>query len=748
MGLILSVLVVCVGVYKFIQVYGDPDRKLSYEKNTPCRTDNVSKNSETDRPPPRVQLCRDFLSHEDVEIECTSRVLTQDSAGTSTRRFLVTEKDEDRSRTPSPRKFLITREDENDPNLREFLIARGKPKDNPDTQRFVLIDTKDDFRDTSPLPLPKKFVITQESSSINQETLQSLKQGIGIGFNSLRYMGKNIDDIQAFNLSNGDTRTFTHSVYSSTTLQNGNTSHKSNHFAPPKDSQVSSAVLQIYNNAPEEFHRDPSPYPNLNVSIRKGSISLEMLDTTKVNMDEGDEEGEAASNSNQIDIITKTGDFNTTEYMSNRVLVMPPGGLKSDQHAREVWDDARNKGIDVAAKDTRSKSACRSENSTPEEMRRVSSSSKMYDKGFDEPSSLFINVLKKGEDVEFRNSLDGVKKGNEARRSFRKKKNRSQNSLENGESQGNENEGVVKPTTSDNTRLIFSGEYTKAMNKDWHGQHFCCWQCDESLTGQRYVLRDDHPYCVSCYESVFANACEKCSRTIGIDSKDLSYKDKHWHEACFLCTTCGESLVDKQFGSKGERIYCGRCYDNQFASRCDGCNEIFRAGTKKMEYKTRQWHEKCFCCCVCKVPIGTQSFIPREQEIYCAKCYEEKFATRCIKCNKVITSGGVTYKNEPWHRECFTCTNCSKSLAGERFTSREDKPYCAECFGELFAKRCFACNKPITGIGGTKFISFEDRHWHNDCFFCAMCRTSLVGRGFITDQDDIICPECAKQKLL
>ncbi|KAF7279515.1 hypothetical protein GWI33_007097 [Rhynchophorus ferrugineus] len=122
------------------------------------------------------------------------------------------------------------------------------------------------------------------------------------------------------------------------------------------------------------------------------------------------------------------------------------------------------------------------------------------------------------------------------------------------------------------------GEYTKAMNKDWHGQHFCCWQCDESLTGQRYVLRDEHPYCVSCYESVFANACEKCSRIIGIDSKDLSYKDKHWHEACFLCTTCGESLVDKQFGSKGDRIYCGRCYDEQFASRCDGCHEIFRAG--------------------------------------------------------------------------------------------------------------------------------------------------------------------------
>ncbi|KZC06140.1 Four and a half LIM domains protein 2 [Dufourea novaeangliae] len=362
------------------------------------------------------------------------------------------------------------------------------------------------------------------------------------------------------------------------------------------------------------------------------------------------------------------------------------------------------------------------------------------------------------------------------------------------------------------------------MNKDWHSGHFCCWQCDESLTGQRYVLRDEHPYCITCYESVFANGCEECNKIIGIDSKDLSYKDKHWHEACFLCNRCRVSLVDKQFGSKVDKIYCGNCYDAQFASRCDGCGEIFRAerlrqhgimatdtlserlstklhlqtktvgeerikrakekdedvaifsmfpmegdpkfrcclgkdcmlgdpkkadpGTKKMEYKTRQWHEKCFCCVVCKNPIGTKSFIPREQEIYCAGCYEDKFATRCVKCNKIITSGGVTYKNEPWHRDCFTCSNCNNSLAGQRFTSRDDKPYCADCFGELFAKRCTACSKPITGIGGTRFISFEDRHWHNDCFICAGCKTSLVGRGFITDNEDIICPECAKMKLM
>ena len=117
--------------------------------------------------------------------------------------------------------------------------------------------------------------------------------------------------------------------------------------------------------------------------------------------------------------------------------------------------------------------------------------------------------------------------------------------------------------------------------------------------------------------------------------QDLSYKEKHWHESCFKCSKCKTSLVDKQFGSKADRIYCGSCYDAQFAARCVVCNDVFKAGMKKMEYKTRQWHEKCFVCCVCKNTIGTKSFIPKENDIYCTGCYEDKFATKCIKCNKV-----------------------------------------------------------------------------------------------------------------
>ena len=35
------------------------------------------------------------------------------------------------------------------------------------------------------------------------------------------------------------------------------------------------------------------------------------------------------------------------------------------------------------------------------------------------------------------------------------------------------------------------------------------------------------------------------------------------------------------------------------------------------------------------------------------------------------------------------------------------------------------------GLGSTKFVAFEKLAWHNECFFCALCKVSMVGKGFI-----------------
>ncbi|XP_054164060.1 four and a half LIM domains protein 2-like isoform X3 [Oppia nitens] len=308
---------------------------------------------------------------------------------------------------------------------------------------------------------------------------------------------------------------------------------------------------------------------------------------------------------------------------------------------------------------------------------------------------------------------------------------------------------TIKPRCSACDELIFSGEYTKAMGKEWHTNHFCCWKCDLTLSGQRYVIREGHPFCIKCYEQSHANVCEECTKPIGIDSKDLCYNEKHWHEACFVCRKCKKSLVDDRFGTKNDAVYCGDCYDMEYSPRCDGCGEPFKAGHKKMEYKGKSLHEQCFTCFKCQVPIGTKSFVPRENDIFCSECYELKYAVRCVKCSEVINGDGLTFKDEPWHKECFACSKCKKLISGNKFSMKDDNLYCLDCFGEVYAHKCSSCNKPIISgnPGGTRFVAFEDRNWHSDCFKCSACQITLSGRGFIMDGPELLCAECAKSRL-
>ena len=100
----------------------------------------------------------------------------------------------------------------------------------------------------------------------------------------------------------------------------------------------------------------------------------------------------------------------------------------------------------------------------------------------------------------------------------------------------------------------------------------------------RYVLTDEHPCCIPCYEQNFTHTCRVCERRIGLDSKDMSYKDLHWHEDCFKCRRCKTSLVEKPFAAKNALIFCAGCYDAEFASRCDACGDTFRPGKLYFSY--------------------------------------------------------------------------------------------------------------------------------------------------------------------
>ena len=66
-------------------------------------------------------------------------------------------------------------------------------------------------------------------------------------------------------------------------------------------------------------------------------------------------------------------------------------------------------------------------------------------------------------------------------------------------------------------QVILADECTEAEGRAWHMRHFACADCDKQLGGQRYVMRDSRPYCLSCFDASFAEYCDACGEAIGVD---------------------------------------------------------------------------------------------------------------------------------------------------------------------------------------------------------------------------------------
>ncbi|XP_035283798.1 four and a half LIM domains protein 3-like [Anguilla anguilla] len=275
-------------------------------------------------------------------------------------------------------------------------------------------------------------------------------------------------------------------------------------------------------------------------------------------------------------------------------------------------------------------------------------------------------------------------------------------------------------------------------------ERFDCAGCKESLYGRKFIQAEDGaPHCIPCYNKAFTHACAECKELIQHNARELCYDDRHYHEQCLRCSRCGRSLADERFTRHGTALLCNACFCSEFSSTCVACSKTIQPGSRKLEYQGRTWHEACFVCLGCQQPIGGKAFVPDEDGHYCGPCYENKFAPRCTRCKQVLVTGGVTYRDEAWHRHCFVCAGCGVELAGKQFTTEEDSPYCVQCFTNTYARKCEGCSEPVTGFGEGKFVSFEERHWHQTCFACSRCSASLLGVGFFPEDDLILCRDCS-----
>ncbi|CAD7013450.1 unnamed protein product [Ceratitis capitata] len=117
---------------------------------------------------------------------------------------------------------------------------------------------------------------------------------------------------------------------------------------------------------------------------------------------------------------------------------------------------------------------------------------------------------------------------------------------------------TLKPRCSACDEIILADECTEAEGRAWHMNHFACQECEKQLGGQRYIMREGKPYCLLCFDAMFAEYCDYCGESIGVDQGQMSHDGQHWHatDECFSCNTCRCSLLGRAFLPRRGCIYC------------------------------------------------------------------------------------------------------------------------------------------------------------------------------------------------
>ncbi|XP_036773021.2 prickle planar cell polarity protein 3 isoform X3 [Manis pentadactyla] len=81
----------------------------------------------------------------------------------------------------------------------------------------------------------------------------------------------------------------------------------------------------------------------------------------------------------------------------------------------------------------------------------------------------------------------------------------------------------LRPRCQACDEIIFSPECTEAEGQHWHMDHFCCFECEASLGGQRYVMHQSRPHCLACYEARHAEYCDGCGEHIAAGPEEPAH---------------------------------------------------------------------------------------------------------------------------------------------------------------------------------------------------------------------------------
>lgn len=210
----------------------------------------------------------------------------------------------------------------------------------------------------------------------------------------------------------------------------------------------------------------------------------------------------------------------------------------------------------------------------------------------------------------------------------------------------------------------------------YHRECFTCSSCRRCVDGSYRRSEDGSILCSSCHE-LRAPSCGACGRKVL--EKWLSADGKTYHEQCFRCSLCrkqisGSFCIDDK-GKKGDGgcLLCEHCYEVKNPPKCCAACRA-RIDGASVVVGEQSFHEQCFSCCRCKLPIDG-NYYKAPDGYLCSGCQP-----CCAGCkqplagSKIVEVDGKTY-----HAKCFTCCTCGAIIKGGHYETDRGVYRCSAC---------------------------------------------------------------------
>ncbi|XP_040823122.1 PDZ and LIM domain protein 5 isoform X1 [Ochotona curzoniae] len=164
---------------------------------------------------------------------------------------------------------------------------------------------------------------------------------------------------------------------------------------------------------------------------------------------------------------------------------------------------------------------------------------------------------------------------------------------------------------------VIRGPFLVALGKSWHPEEFNCAHCKNTMAYIGFVEEKGALYCELCYEKFFAPECVRCQKKIL--GEVINALKQTWHVSCFVCVACGNPIRNNVFHLEDGEPYCETDYYALFGTICHGCEFPIEAGDMFLEALGYTWHDTCFVCSVCCESLEGQTFFSKKDKPLCKK---------------------------------------------------------------------------------------------------------------------------------